>query len=184
MTNHVPFTVEVLDKLRWNAHLGKHKHFEAGNRGRKHHVWCGVPIVLINVALGSVMFTMLGNQQQIALSVAWGGAILSLAAAALGGIQTFFNFEKHSMEHRAVGNEYLAVARECERLLALHFDGLLPLQELSGSIERLNDAYSKVNARAEGLSVAPQEYARAVATQERKRAEETSLVQRYSKNNI
>lgn len=28
---HVPFTVEVLEKLRWNVHLGKRKHFEAGN---------------------------------------------------------------------------------------------------------------------------------------------------------
>ena len=179
MSTSIPYTVEVLDKLRWNAHLGKHKHFEAGNRGRRFHVWCGVPIVLINIALGSVMFTMLGNQQQIAAAVAWGGALLSLAAAGLGGVQTFFNFEKHCMEHRAVGNEYLSIARECERLLALHFDKLLPLAELSSSIERLNDAYTKVNARAEGLTVSPRDFAHAMRTQQKKKAEEMSLVQRY-----
>ena len=180
MSSSIPYTVEVLDKLRWNAHLGKHKHFEAGNRGRRFHVWCGVPIVLINVALGSVMFTMLGNEQRVAVGIAWSGALLSLAAAALGGIQTFFNFEKHCMEHRAVGNEYLSLARECERLLVLHFDGLLPLEELSKSIERLNEAYTKINARAEGLSVSARDFEHAMRTQQKKKAEEVSLLQRYS----
>jgi hypothetical protein len=181
VTINVPYTVEVLDKLRWNAHLGKHKHFEAGNRGRRFHVWCGIPIVLINVALGSVMFTMLGKQTPIETVVAWTGALLSLGAAALGGVQTFFNFEKNCNEHRAVGNEYLAIARECERLLALHFDSLLDLEALSKNIERLNDEYTKVNTRAEALSVSKRDFNRAYAVQQKKKAEEISLVQRFSK---
>jgi hypothetical protein len=181
MPYQIPYTVEVLDKLRWNAHLGKHKHFEAGNRGRKHHVWWGVPVVLINIFVGSVMFSMLGSQQQIAATVAWVGAILSLLAATLGGIQTFFNFEKQSFEHRAVANEYLAIARECERLLALHFDGFLNLEELSKSIDLLNKSYEKVNSRAEGLTVSAKDFARAKAVQEAKKAEE-SLVQRFAKS--
>ena len=182
MSNPISYTVEVLDKLRWNAHLGKHKHFEAGNRGRQYHVWCGAPIVLINVALGSVLFTMLGNQQPIKTTTAWAAAILSLVAAALGGVQTFFNFEKHCTEHRAVGNEYLDIARECERLLALHFDNLLPLADLSKSIERLNEAYTKVNTRAEGLTVSRRDFARAAAAQEKKKSEETSVLQRFAKS--
>lgn len=125
--NQVPYTVEVLDKLRWNAHLGKHKHFEAGSRGRRYHVWYGVPIVLINVVLGSVLFAFLGDDKAFPQWAKWSGAFLSLVAAAFGGIQTYFNFEKQYMEHRAVGNEYLGVARECERLLALYFDELIQL---------------------------------------------------------
>ncbi len=84
------------------------------------------------------------------------------------------------MEHRAVGNEYLGIARECERLLALFFDGLLPLQELSQNIERINIEYAKVNARSEGLTVSPKEFEAALAVQENKKSAETSLLQRYS----
>lgn len=176
----IPYTVEVLDKLRWNAHLGKHKHFEAGNRGRRHHVTFGVPVILINIALGSVLFAFLGDEGVFPQWGKWGGATLTLVAAGLGSVQTFFNFEKQYMEHRAVGNEYLGVARECERLLALYFDGLLSLQQLSESIERINAEYAKVNARAEGLTVSPKEFLAANKVQEKKRREETSLLQRYS----
>lgn len=178
----VPYTVEVLDKLRWNAHLGKHKHFEAGNRGRRHHVTFGVPVVLINIALGSVLFAFLGEDDVFPQWAKWGGAAFTLLAAGLGAIQTFFNFEKQYMEHRAVGNEYLGIARECERLLALFFDGLLPLQELSQNIERINVEYAKVNARSEGLTVSPKEYKAALATQEKKKSKETSLLQRFSQS--
>lgn len=178
----VPYTVEVLDKLRWNAHLGKHKHFEAGARGRRHHVTYGVPIVLINVVLGSVLFAFLGEDKVFPQWAKWGGAVLSLVAAGLGGVQTFFNFEKQYMEHRAVGNEYLGIARECERVLALYFDGLLTLEALSQNIDRLNAKYAEVNSRAEALTVNEKEYKAALAVQEKKKAEETSLLQRYSQS--
>ena len=177
---NIPYTVEVLEKLRWNAHLGKHKHFEAGNRGRRHHTAFGAPVVIINILLGSVLFAFLGDDGVFPQWAKWIGATLTLIAAGLGGVQTFFNFEKQYIEHRAVGNEYLGIARECERLLALYFDGIHSLQSLSDSIEHINIEYAKVNARSEGLTVSPKEYKAALAVQQRKKAEETSLLQRYS----
>lgn len=181
MTN-IPYTVEVLDKLRWNAHLGKHKHFEAGNRGRRHHVAFGTPVVLINIALGSVLFAFLGEDGVFPQWGKWGGAALTLLAAGLGAVQTFFNFEKQYMEHRAVANEYLGIARECERILALHFDGLLSLQQLSENIERINIEYAKVNSRSEGLTVSAEDYKAALAMQQQKKSDQTSLLQRYSQS--
>jgi hypothetical protein len=178
----LPFTVEVLDKLRWNAHLGKHKHFAAAGSGRKSHVWFGVPVIAINVVLGSTLFASLGTSG-IDSYVKWAGAVFALLAALLGSLQTFFNFEKLHVEHRAVGNEYLTIARECERLLALHLDGLLPLAELSTNIERVNLEYVKVNQRSEALTVSPKHFAAALKTQQKKKAEELSLVQRYSNQN-
>lgn len=180
--DEIPYTVEVLDKLRWNAHLGKHKHFEAASRGRRHHVRYGVPIVLINILLGSVLFAFLGVDDAFPQWAKWSGAFLSLVAAALGGIQTYFNFEKEYMEHRAVANEYLGIAREAERLLALYFDDLLALQMLSDHIERVNAKYAEVNSRAEALIVREEEYQAALAVQEKKKKNETSLLERYTKS--
>jgi hypothetical protein len=172
----IPYTVEVIEKLRWNSHLGKHKHFEASLRGRNYHVLCGVPVVLINLFLGSVLFALIGGD--LPDWSKWAGAALALVAAFLGGIQTFFNFQREYEGHREVGNEYLAIARECERLLALHFDGFLALNELSQHIESLNNSYEEVNHRAEVLVIRESDYKKALAFQEQKARSEPSLVSR------
>jgi hypothetical protein len=151
----------LVSHLRDNAELGKHGHFYASLRRRKLHVLCGVPAIIINLLLGSVFFTLL--QAELPDWGKWGGAILALLAAALGGVQTFFDFKKNAAGHRDVGNDYLALARECERLLALTHDGLMTLDALAGELPRLNDLYADINERAESFVVSPAEYTQARA---------------------
>ncbi|WP_308366630.1 MULTISPECIES: SLATT domain-containing protein [unclassified Microbulbifer] len=172
---NIPNTVEVLEKLRWNAHLCKHSHFRASMRGRNMHVLCGVPIVVINLFLGSLFFSLINAE--LPDWTKWTGAALALITALLGGVQTFFNFKKNYEGHREMGNEYLAIARECERLIALYFDGILDLNYLSRKIEELNERYSNINQRAEEYIVADQVYRRALQVQQKKAQLEPSLVQ-------
>ena len=146
----------LVERLRENAQLGKHGHFYASLRGRNLHVLCGVPAVVINLLLGSVFFTLL--QAELPDWGKWLAALLALLAAALGGIQTFFDFKKTSAGHREVGNDYLGLARECERLLALHADGLLNLEALASELPRLNAEYADINERAESFIVSTREY--------------------------
>ncbi|WP_430461884.1 SLATT domain-containing protein [Thalassolituus sp. LLYu03] len=147
----------LVERLRDNAQLGKHGHFYASLRRRNLHILCGVPVVVINLLLGSVFFTLL--QAELPDWGKWLGALLALVAAALGGIQTFFDFKKTCAGHREVGNDYLGLARECERLLALHADGLLTLEALASELPRLNAEYADINERAEDYIVSPREYA-------------------------
>jgi len=172
----VPYTVEVIEKLRWNSHLGKHSHFYASQKGRHLHILCGIPIVVINLILGSVFFALLGTD--LPDWSKWVGAILALIAALLGGVQTFFNFKKSYESHREIGNEYLAVARECERLIALYFDRILDLEHLSNEIESLNTQYSSINQRAEEYIVSERAYKKALDTQNKKTEKEPSLIQK------
>jgi hypothetical protein len=171
----IPNTISVIEKLRWNSHLGKHSHFYASQKGRHLHVLCGIPIVVINLALGSVFFALLGTE--LPDWSKWTGAILALSAAMLGGVQTFFNFKKSYEGHREIGNEYLAVARECERLIALYFDGILDLSHLSNEIGSLNRRYSAINQRAEEYIVSEAAYKKALKSQNQKAEREPSLVQ-------
>ncbi|WP_418607320.1 SLATT domain-containing protein [Pseudoalteromonas sp. US3C1013] len=172
----VPYTVDVIEKLRWNSHLGKHSHFYASQNGRHLHILCGIPIVVINLILGSVFFALLGTE--LPDWSKWVGAVLALTAALLGGVQTFFNFKKSYEGHREIGNEYLAVARECERLIALYFDRILDLEHLSNEIDSLNSQYSSINQRAEEYIVSEKSYKKALEAQNKKATEEPSLVQK------
>jgi hypothetical protein len=170
----VPNTVQVLEKLRMNCHLGKHKHFEASTRGRQQHVMVGLPIVAINLILGSTFFVQVENT--IPVWTVWIGAVLALGAAMLAGVQTFFNFRKEYEAHRQTGNEYLHLARECERLIALFLDGQMTLRQVSASIKDLNVRYRDITKMAEHINVRPSDYRRALQTMDEKRADEPTLV--------
>ncbi|WP_299587183.1 SLATT domain-containing protein [uncultured Microbulbifer sp.] len=172
----IPNTVAVLDKLRWNAHLCKHSHFRASMKGRNLHVLCGVPVVVVNLFLGSLFFSLINAE--LPDWTKWSGAALALLAALLGGVQTFFNFKKNYEGHRQVGNEYLAIARECERLIALYFDRILDLEHLSNKISELNTRYSEINQRAEEFIVSHKVYRQAIQVQNQKANREPSLVER------
>lgn len=80
--------------------------------------------------------------------------------------------------HREIGNEYLAIARECERLIALYFDKILNLEHLSNEIGSLNAQYSSINQRAEEYVVTEKDYKKALEAQNEKAAKEPSLVKK------
>jgi hypothetical protein len=176
VVDKIPNTIDVIDKLRWNAHLGKHSHFFASKRGRHLHILYGVPIVLINFLLGSFLFTALGNE--LPKEIYWVGAMLAFIAAALGGVQTFFDFKKDYQGHRRIGNEYLSIAREAEGIIATYFDDLMELHQLTAEIASLNKRYSEINQMAEDFLVPDSAYRRALAVQTRKADKEPSLVER------
>ncbi|MAY14598.1 MAG: hypothetical protein CMI06_04585 [Oceanospirillaceae bacterium] len=152
----IPSTLKLIDSLRLNAQLGKNSHFYASLKRRNLHILCGVPVVIINLILGSVFFALL--QAELPDWGKWLSAGLALLAAALGGVQTFFDFKKNCAGHREVGNDYLELARECERLLALYDDELMNLQQLAVELRRLNKEYAEINERAEMFIVTPREY--------------------------
>ncbi len=173
--NKIPYTIEVIEKLRWNAHLGKFSHFEASKSGRNYHVWVGLPIVVINILLGSLLFALM--KDTLPDWSKWVGGVFSLIAAMLGGIQTFFDFKGNYEGHRSMANQYLAIARECERIIALYFDGKLRLDELSDNIQVLNERYQKVNLEAEKYLIKDKDYKEALAKQNAKASKDPSLVQ-------
>ncbi|HEY9626094.1 MAG TPA: SLATT domain-containing protein [Coleofasciculaceae cyanobacterium] len=144
-----PNILALLEKLRKNSHLGKHKHFSAADRCRHYNTYLGIPVVIINVLLGSLLFANLS--EQIPTPMKWLGAFLALTAAVLSGLQTFLNFQKAFEAHRRVANQYLSIARDCERLIVLFQDNLIQLSDLAKKVEEVNEKYNKVNAEAEAF---------------------------------
>jgi hypothetical protein len=159
MSQH-PHTLEVLDSLRKNSYLGKHRHFSASSRTNRLHIWFGMPGVIISVVLGSTFFVLISKE--IPVEAKWAAAFAGLVGAVLGAVQTFFNFQKISESHRTVANQYLGIQRDCEQLIASYCDRLIALQPLAEKLSELNLRYQEVNKAAEALRTNERDYAYAL----------------------
>jgi hypothetical protein len=159
MVQH-PHTLQVLDSLRKNSYLGKHRHFAASARTNRLHIWFGLPGVIISVVLGSTFFVLISKE--IPIEAKWAAAFAGLLGAVLSALQTFFNFQKISESHRTVANQYLSIQRDCDQLIASYCDGLVDLHQLAEQLSKLNLRYQEVNKAAEGSRTNKHDYATAL----------------------
>ncbi|MDJ0736659.1 MAG: SLATT domain-containing protein [Nostocaceae cyanobacterium] len=155
-----PQTLILLEEIAKNARLNKHQHFHAADRNHFNNNVFGSIAIVINVALGSVLFvTISENLPDIAK---WGSGFMAMIAAACGGIQTFFNFQKLFEGHRRIANNYLEIQRECERLLALFTDSLIDVEQLAKEVELINKQYSTITNDAEVFPTGDKDFKKAM----------------------
>jgi hypothetical protein len=155
----VTHTEKLLKRLRRNASLAMYAHFGAAQRNVRYHIWLGVPVLLINVLLGSVLTTFIGKA--LPELYKWGSAVLSLAAAILSALLTFFHFDSGKQKHREIANKYLSIERRAEESLARYRDGVIDLNKLSLTVMKLNNEYEKINLEASNFPTNQKDYQRA-----------------------
>lgn len=86
---------------------------------------------------------------------------LAFGAASLSGIQTFFNFHKASEGHRAIGNRYVHISRQCKGLQQKHRDVPYSASNLWTEYEQLYSDYHQINTEAEAFPTSPKDLAKA-----------------------
>lgn len=91
----------------------------------------------------------------------WAGAILAFTAAALVGIQTFFNWQKQIEGHRRIASRYLFLSKDCSQLLAVCESKGIP-SDLQEQLERLSDRYKEITLDAESFGTNKSDYGRAI----------------------
>ena len=151
MTNRSPDgAIQLIDELRTDAKLGKGKHFNASRRKINLHNWVGIPVILINVFIGTVIISLLldGNENK---NFAILSTILAFTAASLSTMQTFFNFHKAAEGHSSVGNRYLKISRNCKKLLRKHQDIPFSPENLWLETETIQNEYLEINIEAEAF---------------------------------
>jgi len=141
--------VPALRELYEDAKIGKNKHFSAGDRHLRYHFLVGVPLVLLNVGIGSMLVKLADWPASgwVKQSV----AVAAFIAACLGAVQTLFNFNKSAEGHRGIANRYLRISRRCKHLFLQNRDLPLVPEELWRNIGRLRKAYERVNEDAEAF---------------------------------
>ena len=153
------FTIEEAEKLRVDALYGKKKHYNASDRKRCYHSALGVTQIVLNVLLGSYLFGMGSIAYPDSLNIVV--AILALVSATAAALQTFYNFERQAELHRSIGTRYLAVAKECSRIIAYHRDAAISATALREQLEQLAVTCDQINADGEKCPTSKRDYRKA-----------------------
>lgn len=109
-------TVELLRGWLLHAHKGRDRHDVAARRYEARRTGLGVPTIVLTAAVGTSLFASLGREPAVWAQVLVG--LLSVAAAALSALQTFFDYPGRAERHRLAGTKYKAIIRELEETRA------------------------------------------------------------------
>jgi len=151
--------VKEIEKIRVDSIYEKKKHFNASGRKEKYHYWLGIPVVVINILLGSFIMGILAVD--FPAWAKWITAVAAFASASMSGVSTFLNLRKDVEGHRRVGNRYLELTRECDIVLAKYKDGIIDKQELSEVLDSIKERRAQVNIDAENYSTSEDDYRKA-----------------------
>lgn len=151
--------VKVIKRLQRNASLSMYAHFGAAERNARAHLCLGLPVLVLNIILGSVFVALVS--EEIDKIWKWISALLSLASAFLAAFLTFFNPQQGKQKHRELANRYLAIEREAELLLASYNDGVIDLNNLNEQASALNAKYETLNQDANDYPTIDRDFKRA-----------------------
>ncbi|CAE6506189.1 conserved hypothetical protein [Nitrosomonas nitrosa] len=166
----------AIEELRIDSKIGKSKHFSASDRKMFWHRFFGIPVIVANLFVGIVLVNLQGttatnnampfeNVRSNVISSSDNSALpllaneylsllsifLAFGAASLSGIQTFFNFHKAAEGHRAIGNRYVHVSRQCKALQQKHRDIPFTPEEIWKEYGKLYVEYNHINIEAESF---------------------------------
>lgn len=150
----------ALNELREDARLCKNRHFAAGGRKQRYHIWCGIPVMVMTVLTGTVLVNILNSPAPPAWATIT-ATVLAFFSATLSGLQTFFNFHKSSEGHRSVANRYQEIARRCKHLIQKNSDQEIPHADIWHVIEELRQRYAKINEEAEAFPTSEADFQKA-----------------------
>jgi hypothetical protein len=108
----------VLDEWRRRAWAAQTAHYQKATRLRSQHVWLGVPVVIFSTVVGTSLFATL-SEDELGLTLRIIVGSVSVGAAVLSAIQTFFGFAQRADRHVLAADWYAAIRRRIEQVLAL-----------------------------------------------------------------
>jgi len=149
-------SIDKLKRIKVDCLYGKKKHFNAADRNHAYHYQIGVPLIVVNILTGSVIFYVLTDGTTNWIKYV--PLILALIAAILSGFQTYFNLPSRVEGHRRLGNRYLAVMKKCDRMLGYITDGVIKEDSLIERIETIALEVDDINTEAEAFPTTKEDY--------------------------
>ena len=138
---------DQIESLIYHSSVLKHAHFTSSKSKESMTITLGIPVVAINVLIGSTFIKSFGENSENIIS------LLSLVAALLAGVQTYLSYQKKSMLHIEVGNLYSDIERECRILKGKLLDKIVDKDTGWEEIRNINNLYRESNRKAQDCPV-------------------------------
>ena len=134
-------------------------HYKAVDQARRGNLLLGVPVVVTTTVVGTSIFATLNSQPSATLKILAG--IVSLLAAALAALQTFFRFAERAEKHRVAAANYGIARRDLDLFLLKYVSE--PADARQAAIDDLGKIKSKLDQLAqESPDIPPRAYDAAV----------------------
>jgi hypothetical protein len=135
----MPQPIELLKAWLKRARENQFAHYAAARRLEKRHSRIGIPAAVLSAIVGTSVFASLEANVQPWMKIAVG--LLSVTAAILTSLQTFWRFSERAERHRKAAAEYASIRREMEQYLTFA-DGVT-LDTMGRLRKRLDDLASE-----------------------------------------
>jgi len=151
---------EAMEKLLSDSQVVRSGHFIAMQRQDRKLKTLGVCVVVINVLITSGLVDVVTQDQKaITISI----KLLSFLAAALAGIQGFFNFQKVVECHTKSGTVYSSINHRLRLVMADYEENPQNHATLIDEFKALNAEYLKANDDATTCIPSDRDFAKARA---------------------
>lgn len=134
---------EAMQKLMRDSQVTRSAHFIAKQRKERTFQIVGASVVVLNILIGSGLIeaAFANNQNAITITI----KLLAFLAAALAGIQAFFNFQKAVECHIKSGGVYSSINHRLNLIMAEYQEEPANRPTLIGNFRALNDEFLKAN---------------------------------------
>lgn len=149
-------SLEKLKRIKVDSLYGKKKHFNAADRKEKFHYLIGIPLIILNLILGSVLFYVLTDGAKGSLKYV--PLVLTLITTLLSSFQTYFNLPKVVEGHRRIASHYLSIMKKCDRLHGYYLDGKLPPEDFIDRMEAISLEIEMINSNSEAFPTNTEDY--------------------------
>jgi hypothetical protein len=149
---------EVMQKLFDDSRVVKTAHFIAAQRKSRKSSIFGVIVIVLNVLIGSGFIEALFKPQDRATTII---KALAFLAAALAGIQTYFNFQKEVECHKTLGDTYISINHRVGMLMAEYKSKPANRDAVFEKFKELDAEYLKANDDAKACIPSDADYKKA-----------------------
>ena len=116
-------------------------HYEAAKSYDRMNYGLGIPVVILSTFVGTSVFANIVSTVDARFQILIG--LVSVVAASLASLQTFFRFSEKAEKHRTAASKYGALRREIEEIMVL-----CNQEELKDSISNLRSRLDKLSEEA------------------------------------
>jgi hypothetical protein len=138
-----PATAVLLEDWHFRVTRAQFGHQLSADKTHIWHLLLGVPVVIFTTVVGTGAFAAINQETDNFWKVAAG--TISIIAAILASMQTFFGFGERSDRHRIAATRYASTRRSIELALTSHDAAAVPF--IKGEMDRTGAASPQIDKR-------------------------------------